>query len=238
MYSDNGTNFVGASNELKGFYTFINKRADTIFNALSYYGKPINWHFNSPHFGGIWESHIKLVKSHITRVIGSNILTFEEFCTMLTQIESIVNSRPISPLSNDPQDLSPLTPAHFLIGRPLTAIPEDDFTTTKEGHLSVYQRLQQTIQHFWKRWKRDYINNLQAQQKWRTSSGKQINKDMLVLLVDDDNPPNAWKMGRVNHVWPGSDNKIRVVSVKTPTTEVKRVINKVCMLPFYHDNDI
>lgn len=234
MYSDNGINFIGANNEIKKLYSLIANESNKIITQLTNEGRPITWHFipaRSPHFGGLWESSIKLVKSHITRVIGERILTFEEFSTITNQIEAIVNSRPISPLSNDPFDLLPLTPAHFLIGRPLIALPEEDLTTVPENRLTTFRRLQQTVQHFWKAWKRDYVNQLQTRQKWKTSTKASPQEGMLVLLVEENDPPNTWRMGRITHLWPGKDNKVRVVSVKTMNSEVKRAINKICILP-------
>ncbi|CAG7637498.1 unnamed protein product, partial [Allacma fusca] len=99
----------------------------------------IRWHFNppsAPHFGGIWEAGVKLVKNHMKRVIGTTTLNFEELTTVLAQIEACVNSRPISPLSTDPGDLSALTPGHFLIGQPLNSVPEPDLTELKITRLS------------------------------------------------------------------------------------------------------
>lgn len=81
IYSDNATNFVGAKNELKRLRELIIKNADNFVRSLSNEGNEIEWKFippKSPHFGGLWESNVKLVKSHMTRVIGNNIFTFEE----------------------------------------------------------------------------------------------------------------------------------------------------------------
>ncbi|XP_072395063.1 uncharacterized protein [Diabrotica undecimpunctata] len=132
MYSDNGTNFQGANRELKEFYDFIktNKREIQDHSIT----ESIEWHFippQSPHFGGLWEAGVKSMKSHLKRVVGNAHLTYEKFSTILTQVESVLNSRPISALSSDPNDLCPLTPAHCLIGRPLTAIPEPDANKRK-----------------------------------------------------------------------------------------------------------
>jgi len=87
----------------------------------------INWHFippKAPHMGGLWEAAVKSAKFHIKRIIGEASLRYEEFLTLLTQIEAILNSRPLTPLSSDPSDLSALTAAHFLIGCPITSYPK------------------------------------------------------------------------------------------------------------------
>ncbi|KAB0804835.1 hypothetical protein PPYR_01805 [Photinus pyralis] len=76
-------------------------------------------------------------------------------------IEGVLNSRPLSPLSNDPADLNPLTPAHLLLGRPLQAILEVDLTQVKEKRLNLNERLQSLRQHFCSRWSLEYISELQ-----------------------------------------------------------------------------
>lgn len=104
IHSDCGTNFVGVNKML----------ADMMKNAAA--SDTIEWKFNppfAPHFGGLWEAGIKSVKTHLYRVIGSQIPTFEEMYTVLTQIESLLNSRPLCVISSDPNDLTALTLGHF-----------------------------------------------------------------------------------------------------------------------------
>ncbi|GFY09045.1 integrase catalytic domain-containing protein [Trichonephila clavipes] len=81
-----------------------------------------NWHFippRSPNFGGLWESGVKSFKTHLKRVAENSNLTLEEFITLLAEIEAVINSRPLTPLSSNFETLSP---GHFLIGRPVTAM--------------------------------------------------------------------------------------------------------------------
>ncbi|KMQ88602.1 hypothetical protein RF55_11884 [Lasius niger] len=126
----------------------------------------IDWSFipaYSPHFGGLWEAGIKSVKHHLKRVAANALLTFEEFYTLLVQIEAILNSRPLTPLSSDPNDFSCLTPAHFLIGRPFNAVSDPNVLYIKESRLSIWQRLQQIQQNLWERWNKEYISELQRE---------------------------------------------------------------------------
>lgn len=234
VYSDNGTNFVGANNELRQLYTLINDYNESILRQFSNERREIQWHFippRSPHFGGLWESNIKNVKKHLSKVVGAAILTFEEFSTLLTQIEAILNSRPLSPLSSDPKDFSPLTPAHFLIGRSLTSVPDYDYTTTAENRLKIFERMQNLTQHFWKQWKREYIHQLQQRHKWLQSKDNRICEGHLVVLMEPNEPPAVWKLGRITKTHPGTDGEIRVVTVKTSNSEIRRPINKICVLP-------
>ncbi|GBN43941.1 hypothetical protein AVEN_268194-1 [Araneus ventricosus] len=98
---------------------------DKLTNYLT--TESINWKFippRSPNFGGLWETGVKSFKYHLKRAVGSVKLTFEEFLPLTAEIEGILNSRPIVPLSTDPHDYTALTPGHFLIGRPITSIAE------------------------------------------------------------------------------------------------------------------
>lgn len=131
IYSDNATNFLGAKNQLKELRDFFLRPEHT--NAIKEFSAQNQIQFKfipprSPHWGGIWEAAIKSSKYHLIRLIGDSKLTFEEFYTVLVQVEAIMNSRPLCVLSNDPNDLAALTPGHFLIGSSLTSYPEKDCT--------------------------------------------------------------------------------------------------------------
>lgn len=128
----------------------------------------IDWQFippHIPHFGGLWEAGVKLVKHHLHRVIGNNILTFEEMTTLLTQIEALLNSRPIC--SSSDIDLDPLTPSHFLIGRPYTAVLEPSLLEVPVNRLRRWELVHNRLQGFWRRWQLDYITSLQQRPKWQ-----------------------------------------------------------------------
>ncbi|XP_067217398.1 uncharacterized protein [Linepithema humile] len=97
----------------------------------------------SPHMGGLWESAVKAVKIRLIKIIGPTSLTFEKLTTIVIQIEAILNSRPLTPTSADPDDLEALTPGHFLIGRPFVAICEPDVADLKVNRLNRYQFMEQ-----------------------------------------------------------------------------------------------
>jgi hypothetical protein len=115
--SDNGTNFQGAKSELEELGKFLRKNEDELVQA--YAQEQCNWKFipaYSPHMGGLWEAGVKATKYDFKRVMSSTILKFEQLYSLIVQIEGILNARPLSPLSQNPNDLTPLTPSHFLIG--------------------------------------------------------------------------------------------------------------------------
>jgi hypothetical protein len=193
----------------------------------------ITWKFippMSPHFGGIWESGVKSTKFHLKRILSNVPLVFEDFNTILVQIEAVLNSRPLSPLNNDPNDYQPLTPSHFLIGRKLTALPDVDLRQLTQNSLSKYQHLQLLHQHFWVRWSKEYINELQIRTKWK-SNQKSLQENTLVLIKDDNLPPAKWLLGRIHQLHPGNDGITRVATIKTKNGYLKRSFSKICPLP-------
>ncbi|XP_052737809.1 uncharacterized protein LOC112051333 [Bicyclus anynana] len=168
----------------------------------------------APHFGGIWESNIKSVKTHLFRVIGNQILTYEELNTVLIQIEGIMNSRPLCVLSSDPSDLTALTPSHFLNITPLKYLPAEDLTDVPQNRLTRYQLLSKLVQSYWDRWNREYLTSLQSRQKWNTPSNP-IKVGCIVIIRDDNSPPLSWPLAIVEELYPGRDGIVRAARVKT-----------------------
>lgn len=154
MFSDNGSNFVGANTLLQlKFKEKKDENNGTICNALAKIGT--QWHFNppaSPNFGGLWEAGVKSVKTHFKKIIGDATLTSEELSTLLYQIEATLNSRPLCALSSDINDTNALTPGHFLIGESLLAPPEPNYLDINTNRLTRYQFIQRMHQSFWKKW--------------------------------------------------------------------------------------
>ncbi|XP_032682861.1 uncharacterized protein LOC116849630 [Odontomachus brunneus] len=163
VYSNNGTNFVGANNQLKEIYALSN--SDEHKNHVQRFASEhhINWHFISPaapHFGGLWESTVKLFKHHFRRVVGDSLFTIEELNTFTIEVEGVLNFRPITTLSSDPNDMCVLTQAHYLTGKPLTTLPEGDLSSVPANRLSVWQHITKVRQDFWARWNLEYLNEL------------------------------------------------------------------------------
>ncbi|XP_046145628.1 uncharacterized protein LOC114881980 [Osmia bicornis bicornis] len=142
LYSDNGTNFRGADRELREtFHTLISD--STLKNLLANDG--ITWKFippSAPHFGELWEAGVKSVKYHLKRAVEAHTLSQSEFSTVLCQVEACLNSRPISALTDEPTDLSALTPGHFIIGRPIVAISEESALEINPNRLDRWQHVQ------------------------------------------------------------------------------------------------
>lgn len=227
MFCDNGRNFVGASREIGEFLT---SKANDIGGFSTEEG--IKFKFQpayAPNFNGLVEASVKSAKFHLKRILGTTHLTFEELSTLFSQIEAILNSRPLSPLSSCPNDLSPLTPGHFLIGRPITALPSPDLSDHNSHRLDRFQRLEQLRQHFWSRWQLEYISELQQRHKWRVPV-RPLQQGELVLLKEENAPPMRWRLGRIISLFPGKDGIVRVAEVKTTTGTTRRGVQYLCPL--------
>ncbi|XP_065089199.1 uncharacterized protein LOC135710528 [Ochlerotatus camptorhynchus] len=238
IMSDNATNFIGASKELHKLYLmFRDETARTKINDFLL-KREIEWEFippRSPNFGGLWEAGVKVVKSHIYRTLGNAILTFEEFGTVLTHIEAIVNSRPLYALSEDPNEPLPITPAHLMIGRPLEPILKPSYSDVAVNRLSRYQYMNNLRDRFWAKWSHDYLSTLQSRAKW-TKSEPNVKMGTIVLLMEDNLPVQSWRLGQIVALYPGRDDVIRVADVKTATGVFRRSIRKLAPLPIT-DND-
>ncbi|XP_029165881.1 uncharacterized protein LOC114936752, partial [Nylanderia fulva] len=166
LTSDCGTNLIGADAELKRMFTASSREWAHIANILANDG--VKWSFNppsAPHFGGKWEAGVKSVKFHLRRVLGDARLTYEELTTLLVQIEAILNSRPLTALSDDPSDSTALTPGHFLVGSTLATVPEPSLQEVPQNRLSRWQLLQCMKESFWQRWSSEYLQQLQTTSK-------------------------------------------------------------------------
>jgi len=231
LTSDCGTNLKGADFEIRKLFSDSSTELDKLASLLA--TDNTQWKFNppsAPHFGGKWEAGVKSVKYHLKRVIGNHILTYEEMTTLLTQIEAVLNSRPLVPLSDDPDDFQALTPAHFLIGGALATIPEPSLEKINTSHLSRWQLTRQMLESFWSQWSKECLQRYLAVYKWNQESSS-LKIGSLVLIVDERYPPSKWPLGRIIASHPGKDEKIRVVTVRTQTTTLKRPIVKLCPLP-------
>jgi hypothetical protein len=234
IYSDNATNFVGANNELIELKNFFEHKQfkNQVMNQLV--NMSIKWHFippRSPHMGGLWEINVKSVKQHLKKNLGETKLTYSEMYTVLVQIEACLSSRPLIPISNDPNDLEPLTPGHFLVGESLTSIPEYDVSDVPMNRLSRWQLVEQLRSHFWKRWHREYLTQLQQRSKPKGTKNTPMEIGTMVLMMEDNAPSLSWNLGRVIELHPGDDGVTRVVTVRTNQGDFKRTARRLCVLP-------
>lgn len=213
MYSDNETNFRGIGNAIDKL------RIEREF--------PFKWIFNAPTaawWGGFFERLIGLTKDLLRATLGRALLKKEELNTLLIEIEAIVNARPLTLVSENPDEYLPLTPAMFIMDNNDTQAVET-LELLDEKHLTRRARyLGEIRQGLKERFKREYLGQL-ILKKGKTSKSIQVND--IVLIHSDVDKRIKWKLGRVIMTFPGKDGSIRVAKVKTEKGEFLRPVQKL-----------
>lgn len=185
----------------------------------------IKWKFivpAAPWWGGWWERLIRSVKSALRKVLGKTSLSAEELTTLLTEVEAVINSRPLTYTYTSAEEPSPICPAHFLIGTSLLSIPgpgnEDDSyinQVTRETTISKLRYRQKLLDHLWNRWRREYILELRSFHHHPSASNRSLQVGDVVLVEATGTPRSLWLLGRVTEVFPGRDGLTRACSLKT-----------------------
>ena len=191
----------------------------------------IEWEFNPPtasHIGGVWERQICTVQWILNALLKQQELNDECLSTLMCQVEGIVNSRPLTPVSNDPKDAEPLTPNHLLLLRSGTVLPPGVFVK-EDMYQKGWRQVQYLADVFWRRWVKEYLPTLQQRQKWLKPQRNMCVGD-IVLIVDEKTPRSLWPLGRVVKTTQGRDGLVRSVEIKTRSSMLTRPIHKVCLL--------
>ena len=148
--------------------------------------------------------------------------------TLMCSAESIVNSRPLTPVSDDPRDLEPLTPNHLLLIRAGTS-PPGNYDNSGTASRRKWRQIQYLADVFWRRWVREYLPQLLQRSKWRRGE-RDVAIGDVVLIMDYQLPRNEWRLGRVLETFPGQDGHVRTVRLRTKDGECVRPIARLCML--------
>ncbi|XP_070068068.1 uncharacterized protein [Drosophila takahashii] len=234
VQSDNGKTFVGAATLLSR--DFLQAVKESVTDAYSH--QQLTWQFippGAPHMGGLWEAGVKSFKTLFYKSTATRKYTFEELSTLLAKIEACLNSRPLSPMSEDPTDLLALTPGHFLVGGPLLSIVEPELKGESKSIVNRWQHLKALHQQFQARWKEEYLKELHKRNKWQAPTAN-LRVGDLVVVKEDNLPSNEWRLGRIVSVFPGADGNVRVVNILTARKIIKRPVTKVVVLPGEHSN--
>jgi hypothetical protein len=220
IYSDNGTNFVGADK------AFSELDWNQISSAATL--RRIRWKFNPPTaawWGGWWERLVQMLKKILRKVLGRASLTYEELNTLLCDCEQIVNARPLTYVSEDIDSLTPLTPALFLQEIRSSEVDDIDTIDTQEMNKRIKYR-QQVRNHIRDRFRIEYLGQLQ-QRTLHRAQAKPLSVGDVVLLESDKKKRTYWPLARVLELIPGKDGQNRVARVKTEFGELLRPIQRL-----------
>ena len=224
---DRGTNFVGASRELRNTMKTLDYEA--IGKALIC--RDVDWFFNPPqasHFGGSWERQIRTVRKVLSSVLNQQTLTDDTLLTLFCEIETIVNNRPITTVSSDVTDSLPLSP-NMLITMKGGPNMLGEFTKSDCYTASRWRRVQYLSDIFWTRWTREYLTDLQRRQKW-VKVKRNVSVGDVVLIKDENLPRNRWPLGLVTETPASEDGLIRKATLRCGGQNLIRPISKLIML--------
>lgn len=238
--SDRGTNFVGASRELKMSNT--DSSSESIEGYLS--EQNCSWVFNPPHashMGGAWERMIGIARRILDCMLREQKrcqLTHEVLSTLMAEVAAVMNARPLLPVSSDPESTLILTPAMLLTLKTRSVSPPPGNFEGGALYKEEWKRVQNLADIFWGKWKREYLHTLQYRHKWQ-SKRPSLKRGDVVLLKEAQAKRNEWPMAIVTKTFPGQDGLVRKIEVLAskdgnrrvfirPVTEVVLLLSEEC----------
>ena len=212
MLSDNGRTFEAAATQIKAIVSH-----PEVKSYLA--GIGVQWTFNlpkAPWWGGVFERMVKAMKRCLRKSLGRARLTLDELTTALVEVEAVLNSRPLTYVSTDDFEV-PLTPSHLLVGRRLLDLPDhlceepEEFETTPDLLTKRARHLEQTVTHFWRRWRKEYLLELRESHRYHggNQNAKPVMINDVVVIHDEDQPRTLWRLGRVKELVIGQDGVAR-----------------------------
>ena len=197
------------------------------------------WRFNveaAPWWGGFFERLVKSVKLSLKKCLCNARLNYDELSTILVEVEAVLNSRPLTYVYDEFEE--PLTPSHLVIGRRLSSMPSKNCSIevahTQEAFSRRSRFLQRILDHFWNRWRAEYLTQLREQHRCskRASSLRKVQVGDVVCIHEKTTPRQLWRLGRVQRLLPGPDGEVRssVVKVKSgnlPSSDWRRPLQRL-----------
>ena len=172
---------------------------------------------------------IKAAKRAVNALLGNADVTGEELTTAFTGTEALLNSRPLTYQSANPEDDIPLTPNHFLIGQIGGQFAPESVDETNYSLKKRWRRVQELVRHFWHRWLREWIPSLSNRRKWLKEE-RDLQSRNVVLVMSPNTPRRHWPLGRIVEVYQGKDGHVRVAKVQVGKSQLTRPISKLCPL--------
>jgi hypothetical protein len=210
--TDNGGNFKRGAKELTRLWRALER--DKITGKYP----ELKWEFApplSPHTNGAIERLVGAMKRGLEAIVTSD-MDDEVFNTLVIKVEGLMNARPLTYLSDNPEDLRPLTPNHFLLpvlARELRDVPEGE-VTSKTRKFKMIENIQD---QFWNRFIQEYLPSLNKTERW-TKHSEDIKVGDIVFLLEK-NERGKYPLAKVVEVYPGADGRVRTVDIMVPTAK-------------------
>ena len=234
----------------KGTPTIINSDNAKTFKAIAKFlrklhsdknvtdfliARRIQWKFNlevSPWQGGHFERMVRSVKRCLRKVLGNTKLNFDELITVLSEVECILNSRPLT-YQYDELDGEVLTPSHLMFGRRLSTLSTGIETNMKLNEEDIqyslskrFMHLTRLLSHFWNRWRREYLTDLREKHRENNNEPVKINIEDIVLVQEDKVKRGLWKVAIVEEIIKGKDGQVRGAKVRRAGKGKPEILNR------------
>ncbi|XP_077361612.1 uncharacterized protein LOC144006574 [Festucalex cinctus] len=234
LLSDQGTNFKGGERELREAFNALHP---SLHDHLA--KSQIQFKFNppnAPHFGGVWEREVRSVKAALYVTIQAQSVPEEVLRTVLTEVEGILNSKPLGYVSTDVADPDPVTPNLLLMGRLDSSLPQAVYADAEPLSRRRWRHSQVLADQFWSHFIKHYLPTLQTRSKWHKDP-TQLQIGTTVMVMDPQLPRAMWPIGRVTNVLPGQDKRIRTAEVQVQGKTYVRPVARLIALPSIPDID-
>lgn len=225
IHSDRGTNFIGACHELN-----MDASSCSPVSLEKYlHRQQCKWVFNPPHsshMGSVWEQMIGIARCILDFMLlqnGPSRLTHEVLTTFMAEVTAVNNSRPLIPVSSDPEAPLILTPAVLLTQKTGTPPPLPGDFGKVELLKEEWERVQSLAETFWNRWRREYLNTLQCRCKWQDNRPN-LKEGDIVLMKDNQAKRNEWPMAIIVKASPSQDGRVRKVDIRVFKDEAQKVL--------------
>ena len=217
LQSDNAKTFKSSSKEIRKLV-----RSPEVWRYLT--NNQISWNFiveKAPWWGGYWERLVRSVKSPLKKAIGRSTLMYDELHTLLTEVEGLINARPLTYVYDDEESISyPLTPSDLIYGRRISTTPNCQYYEITSTYESLTKRLKHhrhLLGQFTRQWRNEYLTSLREH---ATKNAKRDNDNIgvkvgdIVILKNDTVRRSFWKLAKLEELHPGRDGKVRAATVK------------------------
>ena len=227
VITDNAKTFKAAAKEVGKL--FRSPRVKEYFTC-----KSVEWRFIielSPWQGGMWERMIRSTKRCLKKIIGQAMLSYSELCTLLVEVEAVINARPITYVTDDSDGIAyPLTPSQLINGRNLQVLPNENYNEVVSTYESLSRRGRyhcKLLRQFTNRWKHEYLSSLlQAYKPQGSAKESMIQVGDMVILSDGKVKRNFWKLAKIISLFKGKDGVYRAARIEVSKGGKKSILNR------------
>jgi hypothetical protein len=233
FYSDNASYFKAADKHLKGLLDQVNFKR---IQSETYNGDAaIQWKFSTPEApwtNGVTERMVAIFKRQFKIAVQKEHLSATAIETLLVELKSVINDRPLGVSSQNPDDWSNVTPNLLIYGKSMNSISTPDLSILKnQPYADMWLTRKRVLNMFLTKWKKEYLNELSLPKKWQKHEQFILSPGAVVLLKPETLEKNTWRIGRIDSVINDHANNVKSVIVRMPFGQsLQRSVRSLALL--------